>query len=183
MSGCKITCFLDMALNYILPVKSWRLKPKLYWQAFPSFGSFLAKGGCLLFSFTLCTDWQKTDLGSMVSLSRLLPFCWLMLLAKSSVHLGGSSQGPQIAGQFAEHWSVWFPGSIWRHWFCSGMDKLLQLIKYFLLKNVFYLVDLQRTKQVCLPVASMWTGLIFRAEKKRSGRAVDSLQYYREWNL
>lgn len=47
------------------------------------------------------------------------------------------------------------------------MDKLLQLIKYFLLKNVFYLVDLQRTKQVCLPVAFMWTGLVFRAGKKR----------------
>lgn len=37
MSGYKITCFLDMALNYILPVKSWRLKPKLYWQGFSLF--------------------------------------------------------------------------------------------------------------------------------------------------
>lgn len=86
------------------------------------------------FPHTLCSDWQKTDLGSMVSLSRFLPFCWLMLLAKSSVHLGGSSQGPQIAGRFAEHWPD-------LHGFLAaygGIGFALAWISCYSLLNIFF---------------------------------------------
>lgn len=52
------------------------------------------------------TDRETGDLGNLVPLSRFLlnDLCWPMLLAKNSVHLGGSSQGPQVTGQFTKCW-------------------------------------------------------------------------------
>lgn len=109
MSGCKIICFLGMVLNYIFPVKSGRLKPKWYCgRAFLPFWLIpLQRWFPAVFHIPCVqTDTETGDLGNTVSLSRflLIHFCWPMLLAKSSVHLGGSSQGPQISGQFTKCW-------------------------------------------------------------------------------
>lgn len=184
-----------MALHYIFPVKSGRLKPKLYCdRAFLPFWLIPLRRWLLAVFHIPCTqtDRETGNLDDVVTLSRflLISFCWPMLLVKCSVHLGRSSQGPQITGQLTKCWPDLLRGFLAAHGgisFALACLNCYGLTYFFFKENILAGWPAVNQTSWCLPATSTWTGCIYRCGKRRREAGVTkqltACSIDREWNL
>lgn len=111
-SGCKITSFLDMALNYICPVKTWRLKPKLYWQHFSPFWLIPCQRWLPAVFHIPCSQTDRKQIWA--AWCPWQGFChsvgWCSLPRALCIWEGALDSCWTVCRTLV--WSVWFPGSV-----------------------------------------------------------------------